>query len=339
MKRPKGNRLIYVANILFAILLLLFYATSYISPRSFELGGLLNLFTPVLFMINVLFFAFWLLKFKRYFLISLLVLLLGWTHVQKFVKLSSQEQDTTNGIKIMSYNVMQFYSPTDKSKNTYKDIEAFISEKEPDIVGVQEFTTALEDKFLDYAYKVQNDEYPKLKTAILSKHKIINSTLYDFVSNNSGISADVVIHKDTIRVFSIHFESLNLMTDLKDVNEKSLRRKYKRLKRVFPRQVDQFDLIKSDILNSPYPVVLCADLNNTSLSYVYRKLLGLELKDSFLEKGSGYGKTFTLNGIPLRIDVILTSKEFTVGGFEYFEVNLSDHYPIMSWLDLKASGN
>lgn len=337
MKRPKGNRVLYFANIVFALLLLLFYATSFISPKTFELGGLLNLFTPVIFIINMLFAVFWLVKLNRYVLISLITLLLGWSHVRKFVKLSSSVQEESADFKIMSYNVMQFYSPTDKSKNTYKDIDAFITKVKPDIIGIQEYTNSLDAKFLGYKYKVQNGKYEKLKTVILSKHKIIDHKLYEFVSNNSGLSADIVVDADTIRVFSVHFESLNLMTDLEEMDEKSLRRKYKRLKRVFPRQVDQFDLIKNDIINSPYPVVVCSDLNNTSLSYIYRKLLNLELKDSFLEKGCGYGKTFTLNSFPLRIDMVFTSNELMVASFDNFEVKHSDHYPIMASLKVKPS--
>ena len=83
MNCRQDNSVLYVANIIFAILLLLFYATSFISPKAFQLGGLLNLFTPVLFIINLLFLVFWLLKLKRYFFISFITLLLGWTHVKK----------------------------------------------------------------------------------------------------------------------------------------------------------------------------------------------------------------------------------------------------------------
>ena len=38
----------------------------------------------------------------------------------------------------MSYNVMQFYSLTDKYENTYAKINAFVDAEYPDIIGVQE---------------------------------------------------------------------------------------------------------------------------------------------------------------------------------------------------------
>jgi endonuclease/exonuclease/phosphatase family metal-dependent hydrolase len=316
----------------------MFYATTYISPIDFPLSGYLNLLMPIPFFINILFIIYWILKLKKYSLLSLTVILLGWNHFSNIYSFSSGKDAKEDGLKILSYNVMQFYSPTDKSKNTYNEIEAFVVSEDPDIIAMQEFTGTLEAKFSDYNYKVQNNDQ-QLKTIIFSKYKIVNSKTYDFVSNNSGISADVVIKYDTIRVFSIHFESLNLKSDIEEVNEKSLRRKYKRLTRVFPRQIDQLNLIKNDILNSPYPVVLCSDLNNTSLSYIHKEIQNLDLKDSFLEKGNGYGKTFKLLGFPLRIDMIFTSKDFSVGAFKNFDVNFSDHYPIMATIKLDVSDN
>jgi len=339
MKKRKSYRFLFFVNVIFAIALLVFYATSYISPVDYPLSGYLNLLTPIPFVINLIFLLYWVFKLKKYMLLSGVVLLLGTGHILNIYSFSNPKTSLPKeGFKLMSYNIMQFYNPEDSSKNTYEDILDFVTREDPDILCFQEFTSTIEGKFSSFTYKVENASYTKLKTVIFSKYPIIDSKIYDFVSNNSAIHADIIFNKDTIRVFSIHFESLNLKSQLED-NSKKPKLRYKQFKRVFPRQIIQFEQLKSDIINSPYPVMIGTDMNNTALSYLYRKMLSLDLKDSFLECGKGYGETFKLSGLPIRIDFIYTSQELTPVNFKNYSVNFSDHYPIMSSIKLNSSGN
>jgi endonuclease/exonuclease/phosphatase (EEP) superfamily protein YafD len=55
-----------------------------------------------------------------------------------------------------------------------------------------------------------------------------------------------------------------------------------------------------------------------------------DLIDSFLEKGSGFGRTYNLKFLPLRIDAILASPSVEVEAHRNFDIRLSDHYPIMA---------
>ena len=59
-----------------------------------------------------------------------------------------------------------------------------------------------------------------------------------------------------------------------------------------------------------------------------------EKNDAFAEQGSGFGRTFIFDIIPLRIDFILSDPEFKVRAFENFDVTYSDHFPIMAVLEL-----
>jgi endonuclease/exonuclease/phosphatase family metal-dependent hydrolase len=238
-----------------------------------------------------------------------------------------------DGLNVMSYNVMQFYSLSDRRKNTYEDIKAFVEQEQPDVLCFQEYSTSLDGKFEKYKYKVKNDYKENLKTTIFSKYPIINSEPLDFDSSNSGILADIVVRNDTVRVFSIHFESLNLHPDI-DIYVEKPRLKFKQFKRVFPRQIDQFEIVKQHIVSSPYPVILCADTNNTPLSYLYNSLTSIGLEDTFKEAGKGYGSTFVFHGVPIRIDMIFKSEELKTLDFKNYDVKHSDHYPIMAKIKL-----
>ena len=55
-------------------------------------------------------------------------------------------------------------------------------------------------------------------------------------------------------------------------------------------------------------------------------------QDTFIEKGSGFGSTYKFPFFPMRIDFILTSKKIKVIDFKVFDINLSDHKPILASL-------
>jgi endonuclease/exonuclease/phosphatase family metal-dependent hydrolase len=91
------------------------------------------------------------------------------------------------------------------------------------------------------------------------------------------------------------------------------------------------------IRESPYPVIVCGDFNDTPFSYTYNEL-AKELKNAFVEAGSGIGATY--NGpLPfLRIDNQFHSEELKAAGYEtHYEMGLSDHFPISAKYVLKPN--
>ena len=60
-----------------------------------------------------------------------------------------------------------------------------------------------------------------------------------------------------------------------------------------------------------------------------------DMKDSFQEKGSGLGNTYTFKFLPFRIDFILTDPELEITSHKNFDVRLSDHTPVMASFRLK----
>jgi endonuclease/exonuclease/phosphatase (EEP) superfamily protein YafD len=89
------------------------------------------------------------------------------------------------------------------------------------------------------------------------------------------------------------------------------------------------DIISSIVSQNEKPVILCGDLNDIPCSYVYFKIRD-SLKDAFLEKGWGLGKTYR-NKIPvLRIDYMFYDRRISLHGFEKMGVPFSDHEPLMA---------
>ncbi len=328
-------KILYIFNVVFAMLLALSYLTSFISPKTFPFLAIVNFSIPLLWLINFCFILIWLLKLKKYFILSLLVMLLGWFQLKNLFVFSNSNFVASQSISVMSYNVMQFYSKSDAKLSTFDGIKNFVDKETPSILCFQEFKNTNQHKFENFKFSSFDSTKIGLQSAIFSQHRIINSKYFDFEhSGNSAVFADIVINLDTIRVFSAHFQSLNLKPDITTLNEEPKEKLIKRLEKVFKKQINQFDLIKDDIAKSPYPVVFSADMNNTALSYLYHQLTGLELKDSFLESGQYYGKTFNFGALPLRIDMILISESLKSSNFKNYRVDYSDHYPVMTKIQL-----
>ncbi len=103
----------------------------------------------------------------------------------------------------------------------------------------------------------------------------------------------------------------------------------------------QSDMIKREVTRSPFPTVVCGDLNDVPNSYAYQTVRG-DMQDAFLEEGTGLGKSFIsgrskfLTWLPtLRIDYIFTDPRLQVEQFKMVTRDLSDHRGLIT--DLKMS--
>ena len=70
-----------------------------------------------------------------------------------------------------------------------------------------------------------------------------------------------------------------------------------------PQQLIEDILIDSNCIeNVVVTNVIGGDFNNTAYSYIYRKVLGEDLKDTFEDAGNGFGRTYDFKFFPMRID-------------------------------------
>ena len=102
------DKLIYILNSILAVLLLLSYLLPYISPKNIPIFAILSLFAPLLIAVNLIFVVYWLLRLKKQFLLSTLILLVGWSFNSTFYKISGKNNSENNDISVMSYNVRMF---------------------------------------------------------------------------------------------------------------------------------------------------------------------------------------------------------------------------------------
>jgi endonuclease/exonuclease/phosphatase family metal-dependent hydrolase len=159
------------------------------------------------------------------------------------------------------------------------------------------------------------------------------------VSTNKSAYADLLINKDTVRVYNLHLESLHLANEdytlLKENGEidesdnltEKTQNIFKKIEQATAKRVQQVTAIKASINDCPYPSLICGDFNDVPQSYAYQQLSESK-KDAFLESGKGYGSTYQQLIFPFRIDYLLIPDYWRAFNFIVLKEKLSDHQAI-----------
>lgn len=328
------DKVIFLINSILAFLLLVEYCLTYISPKTFSYGPVFTLGTSILIFANFIAIIYWIIKLKKQFILSLVVLALGFNQINALIKFKEKKVFLNDDIKIMSYNVRLFNAyKWSKQKGIKNKIETFVKEKDPDIIVFQEYYKQ-PVSYKDYKYKyikynIHNDN-KNIGMAIFSKYPIINSNHLSFKTrhHNNTIYADIIINNETIRIYNTHLHSIGLNLEKDNFGEKTSENLIKKLAGTFEKQSVQTEKILKHQEKSPYKNIILGDFNNNAFSYVYKQL-SKNKNDAFIEAGSGLGKSYNYL-FPLRIDFILMDKEIKIHNFKTYNVNYSDHYPIMA---------
>jgi endonuclease/exonuclease/phosphatase family metal-dependent hydrolase len=332
-------------NVVVAFTTLMAYLLPFLAPKWFPFLSVLTLFLPFFLVVNVLFFMYWLLQFKKYIFVSGLVLLLGITFINKFYNLKpttlpKSEKEFT----IMSYNVRLFNKFNwNKKANIPTKIAEFVSEKNPDILCIQEYSNLEKTQFSNYKYKHVFKEGKNIivGNAIFSKYKIIDKGVINFPnSTNNAVYADIIKDKDTLRIYSMHLQSIKISTDIEEeeiqkMNESKTKYIFRKISSAFTKQQEQALLLKQHYTDCKYKKIICGDMNNSAFSFVYRTIKG-SMQDAFESNGEGFGKTYNFKYYPARIDYIFADKNIQINSFETLnDFYNSDHFPLISRLEIK----
>lgn len=332
-------------NVIVAIITLMAYLLPFLAPKWFPFLSVLSLFLPFFLVVNLLFFLYWLIQFKKYIFVSGLVLLLGITFINKFYNLKPTElPKSENEFSIMSYNVRLFNKFNwNKKANIPTKIAEFVSEKNPDILCIQEYSNLEKTQFSNYKYKHVFKEGKNIivGNAIFSKYKIIDKGVINFPnSTNNAVYADIIRYKDTLRIYSMHLQSIKISTDIEEeeiqkMNESKTKYIFRKISSAFTKQQEQALLLKQHYTDCKYKKIICGDMNNSAFSFVYRTIKG-SMQDAFESNGEGFGKTYNFKYYPARIDYIFADKNIQIKSFETFnDFYNSDHFPLTSRLEIK----
>jgi endonuclease/exonuclease/phosphatase family metal-dependent hydrolase len=333
-----------------------------VSPQVFWPIAFLGLAYPVLLLSNIIFIVYWLIFFRLKFMFSLAAIIIGFQFVPYFVQLNAKKTtDYHNSIKLMSFN-MRYFGAFEGKKLEEPDKFFEILEKiNPDILCFQEFKnvgTNIEAPMYKRLFKVLKNyhHYNTYKevagfnsgksVVLFSRFPIIDSGIVEqeIDLGNYSIFCDVVAYGDTIRIInthlkSIHFEgndyeaikNIEIDNDSTVVKYSNISRK---LKAAFIDRAKQSQAVRNFIDESPYKIILCGDFNDSPTSFAFRTIKG-NMKDAFVESGSGLGRTYVGQMPSFRIDQMLFDPSFNAYNYYAKAFEFSDHKMISATIKLK----
>ncbi|CAM3339909.1 endonuclease/exonuclease/phosphatase family protein [Zobellia roscoffensis] len=333
------NKILFFINIIVAVTLLVACAVPYLSLEIFPFLSILSLGVPALVVANTVFFLYWLLGLKKQTFTSLFVLVFGYFILGTFIKFSPKAVDfNEDELKVMTFNVRGFnkYNFLDND-SIPQEIKNLVRQESPDIISFQEVGYDMEENYLDYPYHHLERIYSgeKVHMGIFSKYPIVKAEIINFPNSiNNGSYVDILYKGDTLRLYNLHMQSLGITPGTGVLRSQSSERLLRRMTSKFKKQQQQAQIIAEHKAKSPYKTLVCGDFNNTQFSSVYHTIKG-DMQDTFIEKGSGYGRTYNFLKIPIRIDFILADDNFEVMAHKNYDQKLSDHFPVMASFRLK----
>lgn len=170
--------------------------------------------------------------------------------------------------------------------------------------------------------------------AIFSKYPMINKgVFYEDKTTNNILFADLKIGKDTIRVYNVHLQSMNINVDQEVIDQGEFEKKYETVRRKFQdgsvRRTAQINDLLQHAKECSYPILIAGDFNDIPYSYNYFKV-SRKFNNAFEDAGRGFG--FTYNGkLPfLRIDNQFYNNQLKALNFTTLnDIDYSDHFPVV----------
>ena len=322
---------------------------------------------PFFLVANLIFVLLWFLR-RRFLLgiATLAFIALGWKTLNATFQFVGEEgstvKDSEHYVRMMTYNVHQFKKYGENNDVSTKDqIIKVIEDQNPDIICFQEFFTRRKGEFdlvdsikkrlnLKHYYFVptNGNDYEEFGLAIFSRYPIKNKGKVSFgeFAGNGSIYVDLSVEGQVFRVYNVHLQSISFQKEDYDYigkvatkiepEYKSSRRIASMLKAAFQRRSEQVNMMKSEMQQCKLPFIIAGDFNDTPASYCVTQVTN-SLKNTFKEKGKGFGKTYNGAFPNFQIDYIATTKDFDVINHHISQDKLSDHFPIRSDLRLNFS--
>lgn len=333
-----------------------------ISASNWWVMGILGIGFPYLWLALCIFFIVSLWQNWRVPFFIFTLLLCGWPIMRNVLALNKprgfEVTKKPGSLRVMQLNCQGFQG---EYKGFHHLLEergkavAFLRQYQPDIICLQEFSTSAGPEFysniallkdtLGYRYYTFRPYYHYerpwasnwIGNAIFSKYPIADSGSLVYPGKKFPediLWAGIAYNGRNVRVAATHLESFHL-THVRDNEpvaehywEDSLvifQGSYLQKLRYFqPYHVQQAAFLRSFLDTCQGPLILGGDLNSVPSSYVYNKIRG-PLRDAFLDKGTGFGRSFHSWQPALRIDYLFYNHQLRLLQHGLFRITFSDH--------------
>ncbi len=349
------NSLMIWLGIVLTLLTIVSAYSGRFAPGSFWPASVAGLFFPWLLWANVLVFIYRTFRKSWRALLPLFTVLAVLPQSGRLVRLQLPGNTEPSNLKVLTYNLQSLLGVRygkEEDPSRMEKLLVFLKKNGSDVLCFQEFPRYKKEG-TDFAKMLRNLGYDyeylpsRMSVGIFSKYPFQEKKIYSKENSyNAVIYADVLINGEVLRVYNLHLlsnqitsktEKLIRDSKLSSLSEKktwsTLRYVMAMYYRTSQIRVAQIKELLKSVNNCPYPFIVCGDFNDTPWSHSYH-LISQELRDGFIEAGSGMDVTYRGRVPALRIDYIFAGKEVTFKRYETLSAAFSDHYPVETILSL-----
>jgi endonuclease/exonuclease/phosphatase family metal-dependent hydrolase len=354
------GKLCLLVGIVLAIALLLGIQAGNADPRKHALIAFFGLAYPFFLLLNVLMTVLWIMRGRLVFaLITVGLICFGWHALIATVGIFGEAGEgpkTDSGlVRMMTYNVHSFKKyGEDSNEGVKQQMLAVVRKENPDIICFQEYYTRRKGSYditdslklmlnTSHYYFVSSSEnsYEGTGLAIFSRYPIVGKGIIAFSADHGGnasIYIDILVKDKKIRVYNVHLQSIsfdkqdyNYLDKVKEMETEitPAKRILRMLKTAFVKRSEQVDIMKAHMKTCETPFLVAGDFNDTPASYAVTQLTN-SLNNSFVEKGTGLGRTYNGKFPNFQIDYISATKTIKIINHRIIQAKLSDHFPVRS---------
>jgi endonuclease/exonuclease/phosphatase family metal-dependent hydrolase len=351
-----------VSNFVVVFFYLLVCLVPFLNAGKFWFVAMLGLAFPLLLIFVLVFLIILLIMRSRWVFLSLAALLISWQQLSVVFAIRTGKEFNVekpqDELRVLSWNVSRWDEFNKKLKGgvSFRGLMMdVVKEQEADVLCFQEFFESHSPTYFDsnipvlekmgfpYHYffitTTEGDGNFQNGMIIFSRYPVIDSGQYLLAAkkHSEGLCyVDIKVQNQVFRVFAAHLQSVGFeRQDYEGVGKiAGLRSILSKIKNSYQLRSEQAEMARKFIDASPYPVIVCGDLDDVPSSYVYFKVKG-KLQDAFLRKGAGFGRTFQFISPTLRIDYILADEKFKIDQFARLKIPYSSHYPIIADMHFK----
>lgn len=364
MKKKKLTflgKITFLVGLVTAFALLLGILAGNLDPREHQRIAFFGLAYPFVLLLNVLFIIWWLLRGRILFALgTAAIIAIGWHPLIATVGFVGEAgpgpKSSPELVRMMTYNVHSFKPYGEEGNESVKQqMLAVVKDENPDIICFQEYYTRRKGTFaitdsLKLILKTSNyyfipssgNDYESAGLAIFSRYPIVNKGSILFSTNHGGnasIYVDVMINKEKVRVYNVHLQSISFdkqdynyldkVTQKMDTEILPAKRIMGMLRTAFLKRSGQVDIMKDHMKSCKTPFLIAGDFNDTPASYAVTQLTK-SLNNTFVEQGTGLGRTYNGKFPNFQIDYISATKSIKVINHRIIQARLSDHFPVRS---------
>ncbi len=307
-----------------------------------------------LVLLNVVFIVVWLLMSSKWFLLSLVGILVRISFLPLYFQVGGNDQiDNAENqyLKVMTFNAHHFRGEGiswDSNDSNMLSFIRIVEDENPDVLALQEYLVKSDTlnltkrlNMIGYVHSATDNAKGSTRGLIVfSKLPIVNDVC---IRLNSKMYVDLLWNGDTVRLFNMHLDSYRLdETDKKQIHDLSHgnvdsttgRGTLYKFRETILTHEAEWDTMNAYFDTSDRLTVVVGDFNDTPASYFYQQCRKLFV-DSYCEAGQGFSTTY--HGVftrgatfpAFRIDMVLHTSDMEAVAYRRLKSAISDHYPVI----------